>query len=443
MIMNMKARPFLAIVVVLLPAALVGCASVEKRYKKGQELESQGRLEEAAQRYITVLTKDPNREDARLRLAEMGARMVDGYLDQARADEADGLYENAVAAINRIDGLRGRTGQVGVTLSVPDNYADFRRDMIDAAVASLFRQGEDLEKAGDWAEASRRYEKLRSYPLPSGQMLEVDESRARVLLRWAEGDMARGSFRAAYGHAQSAMNIFGPDSKTGADGLAIQRAALDAGTKTVAVLPFWAEPGAGDRAPRGMEGRLYDAFLYEHMDKPVPFVGPIDRGAIHREMTRLRVRSGEIPAPTAGMVGLAVNADFVVVGWLESYLRDDGVPEEIARKATLRKDRSKAASYTEKRTTVKLTGEVTYRIIDPATRRVVDEATAGASASAQFRRAYYDGDYTGLDLTRDERMLFDREAWLRAEEELEARLVGQLAEKMAAGIVERVLRFVR
>jgi hypothetical protein len=179
------------------------------------------------------------------------------------------------------------------------------------------------------------------------------------------------------------------------------------------------------------------------MDHPVLFVGPIDRGAIHREMTRLRVRSGEITSPTAVMIGLALNADFVVVGWLESYLQEDGVPEEIARKAPLRRDRSKAAAYTEKKYTVKLTGEVMYRIIDPASRRVVEEETVVANASGQFRRGSFDGDYTTLDLTRDERMLFDKEGWLRAEEELQASLRNKLAEKIAASIFERVLRFVK
>ncbi|RPI97986.1 MAG: hypothetical protein EHM31_12600 [Candidatus Aminicenantes bacterium] len=75
----MKPRPPIAIVSVFLLAVLAGCVSVEKRYKKGQELEAKGRLEEAAQRYITVLTKDPNMEEARRSLADVGARVVDEY----------------------------------------------------------------------------------------------------------------------------------------------------------------------------------------------------------------------------------------------------------------------------------------------------------------------------------------------------------------------------
>ena len=441
--MRMEKRRFIGTLSLFLVIALVGCVSVEKRYKKGQELESKGRLEEAAQRYIKVLAKDPGMEDARQSLADVGSRLVDTYLAQARAHESDGAYENAVAALNRIDNLRSRTSQVGVTLTVPDDYADFRRDMIDAAVASLSRQGEDLENAGNWPEALRRYELLRTYPLASDQMRSVDEARARVLLRWSEQDLASGFFRAAYGHAQGAMDIFGPGSETGAEGRAIQKAALEAGTKTVAVLPFWASPGARDRAPRGMESAFYNTLLYEHMDAPPLFVGPIDPGAVHRELSRLRIRSGEIRLQTAVMVGQALNADFVVVGWLESYLQEDGVPEEIARKAPLRRDRSSYATYSEKKYRVKLTGEVIYRIVELASRRVVDEETVIANTSGQFRRGYFDGDYTTLDLTRDERTLFDKEGWLRAEEELQAFLNNKLAEKIAASIFEQVLRFVR
>ncbi|MDH5745130.1 MAG: hypothetical protein OEZ52_16435 [Candidatus Aminicenantes bacterium] len=84
-----------------------------------------------------------------------------------------------------------------------------------------------------------------------------------------------------------------------------------------------------------------------------------------------------------------------------------------------------------------------YQIVDPAASRVVDEETVVAKISGQFRRGYFDGDYTALDLSRDERMLFDKEEWLRAEEELEAILYNKLAESIAASIFKGVLRFVR
>jgi hypothetical protein len=93
----------------------------------------------------------------------------------------------------------------------------------------------------------------------------------------------------------------------------IQRAALDAGTKTFAVLPFWVDPGAGPGTPRELVTRLYDALLYERMDDPPPVVGPIDRKEIHRAMDRLRVRVGDIPDRTAAAMG--AGSDMTTPGW--------------------------------------------------------------------------------------------------------------------------------
>jgi len=443
MIKNTRFRPFAVAALVGFAVAVAGCVSTEKRFRKGQSLEDQGRLEEAAQRYIAVLAREPGREDARERLAEVGARVVEDYLARARADDADGLYENAFAAIDRVDGLRARTAQVGVVLAVPDDHADFRLAVLGKAVDTLFRRGADLEAEGHWAEAARAYDKLRSYPLAPDEMREADGSRARVFLRWAEQDMSTALFRAAYGHAQTAIDIFGPDSATGEEGRAIQKAALDAGTKTVAVLPFWADSGSGPGTPRGIEASLYDSLLYDHLAAPVPFVGPIDRGEIHREMSRRRVRAGVIPDRTAATLGLALGADFVVLGRFESFVREEGPAEEITRKAPLRNDRAKTAAYVERRFTMKMAGEVVIRILDPATRRVVAEDKVAAQASAPVRRAVFNGDPATLDLDREERALFNKERWLRDEEDLQADLVKRLAGKIAPFLFDRVLRFVR
>lgn len=440
---NGKPRPALAALSLVVLVLAFGCASTEKRYRKGLELESKGRLEEAAQRYIAVLAKEPGRTDARDRLAEVGAELVAKYLGDARADTAEGRPQEAVDRIVFIDGLRERAGQVGVALSVPDDYPDFRRGTVDAAAEDLFRRGEDLERAGRWPDAARTYEKLGTYPLTGEQALRADEARARAFLRWAEQDMSLGAFRAAYGHAQTAMDVLGPDSPAGARSRALQKAALDAGTMTVAVLPFWADAGPGEAPPRGLEAALYDTLLYERMDEPPLFVGPIDRGEIHREMVRLRVRSGAIPDRTAALVGQALRADFVVTGWIDTYRQEDGAPEEVARKAVVRRDPKTPVTYVEKRYAVKLTAGVVLRIVDPVTRKLLDEETVTAQASATFRRASYDGDYRNLDLDRDERALFDRESWLRAEEDLQKKLADRLAERIAPALFDRVLRFVR
>jgi tetratricopeptide (TPR) repeat protein len=438
-----KKRKFLVVFSLILVFALMDCASVEKRFKKGQELESKGRLEEAAQRYIKVLSKDSTMVDARLRLEDVGSRLIDMYIEQAYAYKSSEAYENSVSSLNRIDSLRRRSGQVGVMLSVPDGYEDFRQEMIDAAVVSLFFQGEDAEQAGNWAEALRKYERLRVYPLSSDQAQRADQSRARVHIRWAEQDLARAYFRAAFGRAQNAIEILGPDSDIGGNALEIQKMALEAGTRSVAVLPLWSSPIVEDEAPQGVARDLYDVLLYEYLPQPVLFVAPVDPGAIHRELRRLRVRSGEITRQAAAIVGQNLAADFVVIGWMESYLRDEGVAEEKVNRVRLRRDRSTYTTYLEKKCNIELTAEIIYQIIDPASRRVVDEENVRAEVSEQFRRCTFDGDYTTLDLTRSERMLFNKEEWLRDEEELEEKLFDALAARIADRIYKRVLRWIK
>ncbi|MCK4558008.1 MAG: hypothetical protein KAU47_10850, partial [Candidatus Aminicenantes bacterium] len=221
------------------------------------------------------------------------------------------------------------------------------------------------------------------------------------------------------------------------------KAALEAGTRTVAVLPFWASVRVEDEAPRGMESNLYDTLLYEYLSQPVLFVAPIDPGAIHRELRRLRIRSGEITRQTASMVGLTLNADFVVIGWMESYSLEEGIPEEIEHRVPLRRDRSTHVTYIERKYAVEMTAEVIYQVIDPTASRIVGEETVVAKVSGQFRRGYYDGDYTTLDLSREERMLFNKEEWLRAEEEMETLLSNKVAERIAASIFARILLFIK
>jgi tetratricopeptide (TPR) repeat protein len=157
-----KKRIFLSALSLLLVFALNSCVSVEKRFKKGEQMENKGRFEEAARHYIKVLAKDPTFEDARQRLENVGAQAIDIFLEQAYAYESAKAYEEAVRALKRVDDLRRRAEKVGVILQVPDDYADFRQEMTAAAIDSLFNQGEYSEQVGDWAEALRKYERLKS-----------------------------------------------------------------------------------------------------------------------------------------------------------------------------------------------------------------------------------------------------------------------------------------
>jgi len=407
-------------------------------------MESKGRFEEAARSYIKVLEKDPTWEEARQRLENVGARAIDIFLKQAYSYESAGAYEDVVGVLNRIDDLRRRSDKVGVMLQVPNDYADFRQEMTTAAIVSLFKQGEYSEQVGDWAEAIRKYERLkRLYPLSPAQNQRADQARARVFIKWAEQDLAREYYRAAFDRAQKAIDILGPDSVKGLNALELQKVALNAGTRTVAALPFWSSERVENKAPRGIVRELYDVLLYEYLSEPILFVALTDPGRIHREMRRLRFRDKEITRQMAARVGQNLNTDFVVIGRVESYLQEEKLLQEKVHKVRLRSDKSSYTTYKEQKYTVKLTAEVKYEIIDSIRGRVVDKKTVNTEVSDQFRRGLYDGDYTNLDLSRSERRLFNREELHRAEQELEDKLIDKLAERLADSIYERILRFIK
>jgi tetratricopeptide (TPR) repeat protein len=439
-----KKRIFLSALSLLLFFSLINCASVEKRFKKGEEMERKGRFEEAARYYIKVLAKDPTFEDAQQRLENVGARAIDISLKQAYAYESAKAYEDTVRVLNRIDDLRRRAEKVGVMLAVPDDYADFRREMVGAAIASLFEQGEYSEHAGDWTEALRKYERLkRLYPLSPAENIRADQARARVYTKWAEQDLARQYYRAAFDHAQKAINILGPDRGPSITAQEIQRVALTAGTRTVAILPLWSSERVADEAPRGMARELYDILLYEYLSEPVLFVAVADPGLVHREIRRLRFRDRALSRNMAARVGQNINTDFVVIGIMESYLQEEKDPQEKVLKVSLRKDKSSYTTYLEKKYTLKLTVEVRYQIIDSTRRRVIEEKTINTNVSDKFKRGYFDGDYTTLDLSRSERRLFNTEEWRRAEKKLEDKLIDKLAESLADSIYKRILRLIK
>lgn len=439
-----KKQILLSALSLLLFFALINCASVEKRFKKGEEMERKGRFEEAARYYIKVLAKDPTFEDAQQRLENVGARAIDIFLKQADAYESAKAYEDTVRVLNRIDDLRRRAEKVGVMLPVPDDYADFRQEMTAAAIFSLFEQGEYSEHAGDWTEALRKYERLkRLYPLSPAENMRADQARARVYSKWAEQDLARQYYRAAFDHAQKAINIIGPDKGPSITAQKIQRVALTAGTRTVAVLPFWSSERVEDEAPREMARELYDILLYEYLSEPVLFVAVADPGMVHREIRRLRFRDRELSGNMAARVGQNINTDFVVIGSMESYLEEEKDLQEKVHKVRLRKDKSSFTTYLEKNYTLKITVEVRYQIIDSARRRVIEEKTINTNVSDKFRRGYFDGDYTTLDLSRSERRLFNTEEWRRAEKKLEDRLIDKLAERLADRIYKRILRLIK
>src|SRR5579859_2501914 len=105
--------------------ALLACASANKRYEQGQELEREGRPLEAANRYIQALQKDARLDSARSGLRSSGVAAITEYLGAESATDLTTVTGVDQAADNylAIDDLHSRALQVGVDLPLPPDYA--------------------------------------------------------------------------------------------------------------------------------------------------------------------------------------------------------------------------------------------------------------------------------------------------------------------------------
>lgn len=423
---------------------LLSCVSVEKQFEKGLRMEQGGRFEDAARYYIKVLKREPTWEEARERLKDVGARSVDVLLEQAYTHQSTQDYEQGVQMLFRLDDLARSSQEVGVMLPLPQDYGDFRQEMIDKAVEAVFSQALQAEKAGNWPRAVREYEHLmRTYPLSSNQNQRANQAVARIYTQWAEQDYSHREYKAAFEHAQKAMEIFGPESTVGQNALKIQKAALDAGTLSVAVLPFESYEGEKDEAPPEIEKELFDILIYEYLSDPVPFVAVADVGRVHRELRRFNLKEKPLTLGRCSRIGMSLGTDFVAIGRIDSYSREEEILDETEHRVSLVKDSSSYTSYVEQRYRLILTAQVEIHLISSQRERVMDEETITSEVSAKFRRGVCDGNPAELDLSLSGQSLFNEDELYRAEQELVNRLLDELAGRISENIYTEVLRFVR
>lgn len=433
----------LALALALLAA---GCVSTAKRYDKALDLEAEGRYAEAADYYVKVLEREPDYEDARARLREVGARAVDQFLDEANALEEAARFDAAMAALEALDALRARAAGVGVPLGVPADYADYRRELQAQAVEELVARAERALAERDFEAALAAYERAGRYDgLPPERRAGLEDARAGVLLRWSQADLDAGRFRSAFDRAAAVLERFGPDTEAGRRALGLQDEALAAGTVVVAFTPVWRTDGAGRDAGASLLAALNDELEYTHWTAPPRFVAAAEPVEVRRELRRLRLDRATLSTREAVDLGRSLGVDLVLTGEVTLFEVRDTDVRERTRKAKWRARRGAPSdtSYVERSFRRELRARLEYRLVDPQSRREVERGTVEARADARLTRGLFPGDYRDLDLSSRERDLFDSERLRGEDRDLEDRLAAELARALADRVFADVLRRVR
>jgi hypothetical protein len=96
-------------------------------------------------------------------------------------------------------------------------------------------------------------------------------------------------------------------------------------------------------------------------------------------------------------------------------------------------------SYVRRTYDLDVEAVVDYRVVDVQTRRVVDRGTAHAEAEGEMEDGRFPGDWRSLDLSGNERDLFDPILLERRQRDIETRLLDRLADEYANVAYDDVL----
>lgn len=425
---------------------VAGCVSTQDRYEKAQDLSAEGRYIEAVRYYVRVLEDEPDWTEARDELEMVGQQAVDTLLAEAEALAAEGGYEEAVTTLRMLDDLRADTEAVGVTLTVPENYADYRADLLRTAADVLVEEGAAAEEAGDWADAADAYAQARTYVTSEERLMRLEEAQARVLLRWGEEELARNHYRSAYERVAPIANLVETNHPLRQSAAALQNTAIEEGARVVAFLPLWRTGEAASVMPDFFVRDLNDVLQLDHWTSAPEFIAAVDPIATRRLLRRRNVDRTVLPRSVAAKVGQELGADLVLTGEVTRYERVATPTNERKRETRIRVRGATGqgtqwhdTTYVVQTVRLELEAAVEWRLIETRSGQTVGRGTEWEQAQDELQRGIFAGDYRRLDLSGSELSLFNRSDLRQDERAVEEQLIDLLANRLANEAFARIL----
>jgi tetratricopeptide (TPR) repeat protein len=414
--------------------AISACASANKRFDQGHELEVQGRPAEAVERYIQALKKDSRQDSARAGLRRAGAAAQAQYM--ATATNPATQAPAAADAYLSFDDLQRRALEVGVFLPEPTGYAEGKRRAFDRAIDRAVSDAPLLVSSGQYDEALRRLQRASTAYQPSSQQVSaIGGAGAGAMLAWARTDTAQGNFRAGYERVDRMGEVTGASATHVNEARALQAAALARGTRRVAVAPPWGTIAARNELPEDALATLGDALLQEPWLTPPLWVAVVPPDQVEREVRRMGLARRTITTADAGRLARIVNADFIVVTEIDSVQRTDANVRVTRRPVRTRLGVDTA--YVIEEGNARLHARATFAVIDRDGQRVAEYRTTSATATSPFTRVRFAGDYRILDLRQSERELFERS---RGEGDLVRAFAAAMSPRLASDVFAEVTR---
>jgi tetratricopeptide (TPR) repeat protein len=417
-----------------------GCASADKRLGQGIEMEQKGQYENAVVRYVQALEKDPNMDQARMRLRDVGALAIAENFAEAEAWLTRGDPVRAADHFRRADGVAARANSVGVRLERPDGYDPTRSDVFDEAFTALVASGVTAREQGRWENGLAAFQRARNEFEPSReQRNETLAEESALLVQWSDYEYGRGNLRRAFAIAERVQALEWSPLDKSAHAAENMELCLAEGEVELIVLPVQVKDHDVRRA-RGrrhqlaaqLEATLQDgpwrqppAFVYLH--NPLTAADLIAHGGL---------LDGEYRPGALALILRLADADYAAYLQIidmeatefDVRSKNQTAPDRAGQRQTFVREDGQRRFHAEARVV----------IADPLGNQIADVVVTG-SGSAPFSRGVYDGDPDELNLARNQVDLFDRFVLEAQEQTAMDALVMELAQQIAGAVYQPTL----
>jgi curli biogenesis system outer membrane secretion channel CsgG len=391
-----------------LVVALVACSGSKSLSKKAGKLDAGGMYAEAAEMYLQSAMRNTRNIDAKIGLKKTGQMLLNDKL--SAFFKAFGVGDDKEAAVNaylNAKDYQDRVQRAGVTLDIPDSYAQDYKQVKGEYLVQLYTQGHDLLDKKDYGAAEAVFGKIAKLE-PGYKDANSLQQIAYLEPLYISGKAAleAGQYRKAYADLDRVV----AGKAAYKDAAALKQQCLTKGRYTIAVLPF-------NVAGAGQNGAAQAATLQAYITSALvnsndPFIQVVDRDNIQKILDEQKLgMSGVVDESTAVSAGRLLGAQAVVMGTVMAYGEDAGrlrrstkdgfesyqvkqVDKETNQVSYLTKYRP--VKYTEYYQENKASISFSYKLVSLETGQVLLSKVVDQQAEDHAWYASYDGNQAAL-----------------------------------------------
>lgn len=433
-------RSFILMTCVLLVFAVFGgCASADKRFNQGSEMEAKGQYEMAVRRYVQALEKDPGHEAARFRLSEAGNLAISEQLADAQTMAQRGDPVNSAEHFRRADSVVGQARTVGVRLSLPADYEAMRRDAFSEAFDALIDQSVMAREQGRWeagAAYARRAQRDFDPNLDQRNLALTEE--ASLYVDWSYSEYEMGHLRNAFEIAGQVQMLEWSPPEQAELAAHLMEDCLIEGERELIVLPVQPK---GNRNRMGSRNRILsdqveDELWHGPWRQPPAFITMNEPLTMRTLLTDSGLLNGDVNASTMALILRLAEADYGAhLQLINSEVNEFDISSQTQ---SVKTRQGQSTTFVKESGQRRIQATARILIADGYGNEITNEIVSG-SGTAPFERGVYPGDPEDLNLSARQVDLFDQTAL--ADQEMAARndLAQDLAMKIADTVFGRTL----